>query len=59
MGVPVGELSLEEELQRTRAELFEERRRFEAATAIIGEQAERIFTLTQELRKVRSERGER
>lgn len=52
------ELSLQDELERTRAELFEERRRFSDACAVIGEQAERIFQLNAEVRALKSKGAE-
>ena len=52
------ELSLQDELERTRAELFEERRRFSDACTIIGEQAERIFQLNAEVRALKSKAAE-
>ena len=48
------ELSLQEELERTRAELYEERRRFSDACTIIGEQAEKIFNLNNKVRALES-----
>jgi hypothetical protein len=52
--VPVGELTLEQELERTKAELIEERNRADAFADVIASQSEKIWTLSNKVRSLES-----